>query len=101
MMICFANVCFKNKFCKPVIIEDEDGAVPIIEVKGSFHPLMEKHDFIQNDFTFDKSIVAVITGPNYSGKSTILTQVGITVYLAQLDVLSPLRVGGFLFSRTY
>lgn len=25
MMICFANVCLKNKFSKPVIIEDEDG----------------------------------------------------------------------------
>ena len=67
VMMFFPKVSFENKFIKPMIIDKEDGKVLMIDIKGSFHSLIEKSNFIHNELIFDKSRVVLITSPNYSG----------------------------------
>ncbi len=88
VMICFAIVSKDYFFNKPKICTEEGKR---IKIKGSFHPLMknEQRDFISNDINIKEKKIMVITGPNYSGKSTILTQVGISVYLMQIGCFVP------------
>lgn len=89
ILICFALVSINHKFNKPILLPNNEENNKIIDLKGSFHPLIDKPDFISNDIKVNKSKVIVITGPNFSGKSTILTQIGITVYLAQIGCYIP------------
>lgn len=88
VLICFANVSLSHKFNKPNIVSKKG----IIELKGSFHPLLDGSHFISNDLVINKNIVG-LTGPNYSGKSTLLTQIGITVYLSQIGCFIPAEFG--------
>ena len=89
VMICFALVSKNFNLTKPEIIDDDDDddeeELNCITLTGSFNILMRDQDFISNDIkiTKDKKMM-VITGPNYSGKSTILVQIGITIYLTQI-----------------
>ncbi len=65
-------------------------------MEGARHPVIEhllsiEDDFIDNtlDVSKDKKQVSIITGPNMSGKSTFLRQVGIIVILAQSGCYVP------------
>lgn len=87
VMIRFAIVSLNNNFCKPQIQDNENEST--IEIIGSFHPLIKKENFIKNNFEFKENKIIVITGPNYSGKSTLLTQIGITIYLMQIGCFIP------------
>jgi DNA mismatch repair protein MSH5 len=95
VLICFAIVSINNGFSKPELLSSNETNTKIVDIVGSFHPLIEKSDFITNDIKIIDSKVIVITGPNYSGKSTILTQVGITIYLAQIGCYVPAASGKF------
>ena len=58
------------------------------------HPVIERmmprESFIPNDARFTESErVALVTGPNMAGKSTILRQIGLCVVLAQLGSFVP------------
>lgn len=90
VFIRFALVSYENNFCKPEMFEDEPG---VIELQESFHPLFGVSNFISNDFKVSNSKVIVITGPNYSGKSTLLAQIGIAIYLAQIGCFIPAKFG--------
>lgn len=65
---------------------------PVIVIKGGRHLLQELtvDSFVPNDalLTPDKN-VALISGPNSSGKSCYLKQVGIIVYLAHIGSFVP------------
>eukprot|EP01031_Cornospumella_fuschlensis_P027365 gene27365-33054_t len=65
---------------------------PVIVIKGGRHLLQELvvDSFVPNDaiLTPDKN-VALVTGPNSSGKSIYLKQVGIVVYLAHIGSFVP------------
>lgn len=90
VLLRFALVSYENNFNKPELIEEEAG---VIDLKESFHPLFSTSNFISNDFKVSNSRVVVITGPNFSGKSTLLTQIGITIYLAQIGCFIPAKTG--------
>jgi DNA mismatch repair protein MutS len=52
--------------------------------------MMPRESFIPNDARFTESErVALVTGPNMAGKSTILRQIGLCVVLAQLGSFVP------------
>jgi DNA mismatch repair protein MutS len=63
-------------------------------LRGSRHPVIERmmprESFIPNDARFTVAErVALVTGPNMAGKSTILRQIGLCVVLAQIGSYVP------------
>ncbi len=86
----FAKIAKENNYCKPIISNNFD-----LEIKNGRHPVVEKRLPIGDIFTpnstfMDKSsIIHIITGPNMSGKSCYLRQVGLIVLLAQIGSFVP------------
>ena len=65
-----------------------------LSLRESRHPVIERmmqlESFIPNDARFTESErVALVTGPNMAGKSTILRQIGLCVVLAQIGSFVP------------
>lgn len=91
VLLSFAETAEANKYIKPVV-NDSD----IIEIKDGRHPVIEKllsagEKYVPNDTYLDPSEnqVIIITGPNMSGKSSYLRQVGLIVLLAQIGSYIP------------
>ncbi|MYF18983.1 MAG: DNA mismatch repair protein MutS, partial [Gemmatimonadetes bacterium] len=87
-----AEVAFSNDYVRPQV----DNSVRI-DVKDGRHPAVEQllpgGQFVPNDLTIDgeKDQILLITGPNMSGKSTILRQTGLIALLAQVGSFVPAR----------
>ena len=68
----------------------------ILEIIGGRHPVIERllppgESYIPNDVRLDtaREQILIITGPNMSGKSSYLRQVGLIVLLAQIGSFVP------------
>jgi DNA mismatch repair protein MutS len=61
------------------------------DVDAGRHPVVERTQasFVPNDTDFDAGEVAVVTGPNMSGKSTYMRQVALLAVLAQAGSFVP------------
>lgn len=73
-------------YTKPVFSEDR------LEIKGGRHPVVERftQNFVENDIYMDnEKRFVVITGPNMSGKSTFIRQVGLISLMAQIGSFVP------------
>lgn len=60
---------------------------PILEMEDGYHPCMKlSDDFIPNGITLGGALppLALLTGPNMGGKSTLMRQVAILVVMAQM-----------------
>ncbi|PKN02933.1 DNA mismatch repair protein MutS [Candidatus Dojkabacteria bacterium HGW-Dojkabacteria-1] len=95
ILVGFSYLAYTKKYCKPTLYEigEESG---IIEIKGGRHPIIEnisEEEFISNDTTLDftNSSMAILTGPNMSGKSTYIRQVATIVLLAQIGCFVPAK----------
>jgi len=79
-----AAVAVDHDYVRPTV-----GAADI-SIRGGRHPVVEqtRESFVPNDADFTDADVAVVTGPNMSGKSTYMRQVALICVLAQ--------VGGFV-----
>ncbi len=91
----FAFVATKNDYVKPAVYEigENNG---IINIEKGRHPIVEKisqEDFISNDtlLNFEESNMAILTGPNMSGKSTYIRQVATIVLMAQIGSFVPAK----------
>ncbi|MBN1440578.1 MAG: DNA mismatch repair protein MutS [Anaerolineales bacterium] len=67
-----------------------------LDIRDGRHPVVERfleaERFVPNDIRLeDGEIVRVITGPNMSGKSTYLRQVGLVCLMAQIGSFVPAR----------
>lgn len=87
----FAQAACDYKFCRPELSESEkiaivDGRHPVVE---RLLPVGER--YIPNSTTIDteEQQIHIITGPNMSGKSSYLRQVGLIVLLAQIGSYVP------------
>jgi DNA mismatch repair protein MutS len=87
----FAEVAIENNYVKPEVNDDD-----VIIIKNGRHPVVEKilpygEKFTPNDTYLDNSTqqIMIITGPNMSGKSVYLRQVGLIVLLAQIGSFVP------------
>jgi len=98
----FATVAAAHDYARPEM--GGDG----IHVDGGRHPVVERTEpgFVPNDTRLDDDDrrVAVVTGPNMSGKSTYMRQVALVVLLAQAGSFVPaadarLRVVDRIFTR--
>ena len=94
MLDCFVSlseVAVENNYTCPIVDESD-----VIEIKEGRHPVVEKilppgEKFVPNDVRLDNSEnqILIITGPNMSGKSVFLRQVGLIVLLAQIGSFVP------------
>ncbi len=76
-------------YAQPVIT---DGFT--LEIVGGRHPVVEAampaHDFIPNDLRLhEDGRIAIVTGPNMAGKSTVLRQTGLIQIMAQIGSFVP------------
>ncbi len=98
----FAETARQHNYCKPVMTEEY--ALTIINGR---HPVIEQIEkqFIPNNITITtENHTMIITGPNMSGKSTILRQTAMTCLLAQMGSFVPahaatLSIVDRIFSR--
>jgi DNA mismatch repair protein MutS len=85
--VCFAVAAHENQYVKPVIISDN-----IIKIKDGRHPVVEKmvDSFVPNNVHFSNAQkVMIITGPNMSGKSTVIRQTALIIMMAQAGSFVP------------
>ena len=77
-------------------------------IRGGFHPLIKNQlgdHFIPHDITLDdKTFFGLITGPNMAGKTTVMREVAIIQFLAQIGSYVPAKSAALslcdaLFSR--
>ena len=91
VLLGFAETAEQHKYTKPIVNESD-----IIEITDGRHPVIEQllpagEKYIPNDTHLDpaESQIIIITGPNMSGKSSYLRQVGLIVLLAQIGSFVP------------
>lgn len=89
----FANVARTNQYVKPLMCDfgESDG---ILKIVSGRHPVVERisdEEFVSNDLdvTIVGNRMAVITGPNMSGKSTYIRQIALIVLMAQIGSFVP------------
>ncbi|MBA3806480.1 MAG: DNA mismatch repair protein MutS, partial [Acidobacteria bacterium] len=82
-----------NAYARPIIVDS-----PELYIKDGRHPVLESSiesgSFIANDVELgseDAPQIALITGPNMSGKSTYLRQTALIVLLAQTGSFVPAK----------
>ncbi|RRJ30996.1 DNA mismatch repair protein MutS [Halocatena pleomorpha] len=82
-----AHVACERGYTRPTLIDDSDE----IHIDAGRHPVVEttQPSFVPNDTDLTDGRIAVITGPNMSGKSTYMRQVALIVVLAQLGSFVP------------
>lgn len=80
----------------------------ILNVKGAWHPLVKSlisEKFITHDlFLNEETFFGLLTGPNMAGKTTVMREMGIIQFLAQIGSFVPARsaelgICDYLFSR--
>jgi len=99
-----AWVSLQENFVRPTLHENKK----IINIKGAWHPLIRaniRDSFVTHNISMDdKCFFGLITGPNMAGKTTVMREVAIIQYLAQLGSFVPahfaeLGICDYLFSR--
>jgi DNA mismatch repair protein MutS len=89
MLTSLAEAAVRHNFVRPELTDDgtleiEDGRHPVVEA------LLPQATFIPNDTLLsEERQIAIVTGPNMSGKSTYLRQVGLICLLAQAGSFVP------------
>jgi DNA mismatch repair protein MutS len=86
-----ADVAARNDYVRPDIVEDL-----ALDIREARHPVVERflsgERFVPNDISLEQGeYIRVITGPNMSGKSTYLRQVGLLCLMAQVGSYIPAR----------
>jgi DNA mismatch repair protein MutS len=84
-----AELAALHQYSRPRMV-----AEPRLTIKQGRHPVIERllpsGTFVPNDIGMDGTTqVLIVTGPNMSGKSTILRQVALTVLLAHMGSFVP------------
>ena len=92
-MVSLAEVAADHQFVLPVINDSL-----VIRIEHGRHPVIERllppgEQFTPNDTVLDgeKDQILIITGPNMSGKSSYLRQVGLITLLAQIGSFVPAK----------
>ncbi len=93
----FATIACENNYCRPNIDDSED-----LEIIDGRHPVIEKAlkpgiNYQPNSCTMNShsNLIHIITGPNMSGKSSYLRQVGLIVLMGQIGCFVPAKSARF------
>jgi len=90
LVAALAELAVEKNYCRPEIFEDTR-----LNIVNGRHPVVEAvlpiGSFVANDLTLasDDGQIIILTGPNMSGKSTYLRQIGLIVILAQIGSFVP------------
>jgi len=89
VLAALAEVAALHLYCRPRLVPE-----PVLHLKESRHPVIERvlppGGFVPNDVALHEGAqVLIVTGPNMSGKSTILRQTALIVLLAQMGSFVP------------
>ncbi len=90
-----AITSIENNYIKPSLIQMNNVSSKIdTKVKKGRNPIVEQlldsNEFIPNDIIFnDKQKLIILTGPNASGKSCFIRQIGLIQILAQIGCFVP------------
>jgi len=99
-----AWVAFQESYVKPKLETQER----MLHIENGHHPLIKnliKDRFVPHSIHLDKhSFFGLITGPNMAGKTTVMREIAIIQFLAQIGSFVPastahLGLCDFLFSR--
>ena len=96
-----ARVAVEHDYVRPELVDDPDAGIAI---EGGRHPVVERTEesFVPNDADLPRGSVAVITGPNMSGKSTYMRAVALTAVLAQIGSFVPAQTARLpVFERLF
>lgn len=93
-MASFAYTAAVRNWVKPEVLEKTECK---LDIKAARHPiiehlsLMQGFSFVPNDMSLSASdcMIALITGPNMAGKSTIMRQIALIQVLAQMGCYVP------------
>ena len=87
----YALAAARWNYARPEVVDEG-----VLRVRGGRHPVLERllegKDFVANDIELGGDgapEIALITGPNMSGKSTYLRQAALTVIMAQAGSFVP------------
>jgi DNA mismatch repair protein MutS len=93
VLLCFSEVALKNDYVRPTFTETQE-----LEIRKGRHPVIEKvlpegQPYIANslEMNAEASAIAMITGPNMSGKSALLRQTALIQILAQIGAFVPAK----------
>jgi DNA mismatch repair protein MutS len=99
VLVSFATVAAEHDYTRPVVgyppgsAESEESlTIDGMHIENGRHPVVERTEesFVPNGIMLDSSDrVAILTGPNMSGKSTYMRQVALIVILAQAGCFVP------------
>lgn len=99
-----AWISLQENFSRPELSKNKK----LVDIKGAWHPLIKaniRESFITHNVNLnEKCFFGLITGPNMAGKTTVMREVAIIQYLAQLGCFVPahkaeLGICDYLFSR--
>lgn len=90
-LLALANVAYEGRYVRPRIAEET-----ILDLRGCRHPIVERllpagERFVPNHIYLDadKRRLAIVTGPNMAGKSTVMRQAAISLILAHMGSFVP------------
>jgi len=87
-----AEVASGARYCRPVVDDSSE-----LSIEAGRHPVVERQDlgekFVPNDLALggDGRRLLIVTGPNMSGKSTVMRQTALIALLAQIGSFVPAR----------
>ncbi|MWV63786.1 DNA mismatch repair protein MutS [Halorubrum sp. JWXQ-INN 858] len=96
-----ASVAVEHDYVRPELVTDPDAG---IEIEGGRHPVVERTEpsYVPNDADLPRGSIAVITGPNMSGKSTYMRSVALATVLAQTGSFVPAQAARLpVFDRVF
>ncbi|MCU0914863.1 MAG: DNA mismatch repair protein MutS, partial [Planctomycetes bacterium] len=90
-LACLAHIAGRRNYCRPTITEDRR-----LVIREGKHPVLVEllgAEFVPNDVDLGDGLgdIAVITGPNMSGKSTYIRQIALLVLMAQAGSFIPAK----------
>jgi DNA mismatch repair ATPase MutS len=92
-VLSFANIASDLQYVRPEILPGSEDCIEIVNGRHPLQELLIHGDFVANSTFLDRTDrVAVVTGPNFSGKSCYARQVGILVFMAQIGCFIPCEV---------
>lgn len=92
-LLSFAKTALRFNYTKPIVDDSLD-----LDIKQGRHPVIERQlpldsSYIPNDLKLsnDECQIAMITGPNMSGKSAVLRQTALITLMAQMGSYVPAK----------